>query len=95
MTNHDLLKSLIGDIRGGDPLRISKLFETNEVFLQLRAAGQDSDWYHFEPKTYDGCYLVQDGSHFLVYQQDRGSKIDLYSFSTLRAAAERFFSEYW
>ena len=95
MTNFDLIKDLVGDRRGGDPLRVSKLFETDSVFLQLRAAGRASDWYHFEPRTQDGCYLVRDGRRYLVYQQERGSKLDLYSFPTLQAAAEHFFAQYW
>ena len=59
------------------------------------ALGRDSDWYHFKPKTYDGVYLVKDGNHYLTYQQERGTRSDLYSFPDLRKAASHYFARYW
>jgi len=47
------------DRRALTETRLLELFFDREVFDALRAEGRPSDWYHFEPKTYDGQYLVE------------------------------------
>jgi hypothetical protein len=76
---------------GGDETRLLELFATREVFDALRAEGQPSDWYHFEPKTFDGQYLVETPDGFEVYAQDRGSRTGVRRFETLLDAAQAFF----
>jgi hypothetical protein len=85
------LDSLVQERLGGDKARLLELFETREVFDLLKSANVSTDWYHFEPKTFDGQYLVATPAGFQVYQQERGAKSDVRDFSTLREAAAALF----
>jgi len=91
MIRIDTLDRFIASRLKGDESRFLELFETREVFEALKAAGRASDWYHFEPKTFDGQYLVEAHDGFEVYLQDRGSRTSVRHFSTLRAAAQAMF----
>lgn len=91
MTGISTLDRFVVARLGGDETRLLELFATREVFDALRAEGRPSDWYHFEPKTYDGQYLVETPYGFEVYEQDRGSRIGVRRFDTLRDAAQAFF----
>ena len=91
MTGISTLDRFVVARLGGDETRLLELFATREVFDALRAEGRPSDWYHFEPKTYDGQYLVETPEGFEVYEQDRGSRIGVRCFDTLRDAAQAFF----
>lgn len=85
------LDALVNDRFAGDKGRLLELFDTSEVFDVLRAYGQPSDWYHFEPKTFDGEYLVATPTGFQVYRQERGSRTGMRDFKTLREAAHAVF----
>ncbi|WP_311223674.1 MULTISPECIES: hypothetical protein [unclassified Acidovorax] len=85
------LDALVDERLGGDKSRLLELFESREVFDLLRAAGQPGDWYHFEPKTFDGDYLVETPEGFQVFWQERGSKVAVRNFTSLRDAAREFF----
>jgi hypothetical protein len=91
MTGIQTLDRFVVAHLGGDETRLLELFATREVFDALRAEGRSSDWYHFEPKTYDGRYLVETSDGFEVYEQDRGSRTAVQRFDTLRDAAQAFF----
>ena len=91
MTGIKTLDRFIVARLGGDETRLLELFATREVFDALRAAGRPSDWCHFEPKTYDGQYLVETPDGFEVYEQDRGSRTAVRRFDALRDAAQAFF----
>ena len=92
MTGIKTLDGFVVARLGGDEARLLELFATREVFDALRAEGQPSDWYRFEPKTYDGQYLVETPDGFEVYEQDRGSRTAVQRFDTLREAANAFFA---
>lgn len=85
------LDALVHKRVGGNKSRLLELFDTREAFELLKAGSQDSDWYHFEPKTFDGQYLVETPDGFQTYQQDRGRKENVRSFATLREAALSLF----
>jgi hypothetical protein len=91
MTGIKALDRFVAARLGGDESRLLELFATREVFDALRAEGQPSDWYHFEPKTLDGQYLVETPGGFEVYEQDRGSRTKVRRFDTLTDAARAFF----
>ncbi|HEY4083021.1 MAG TPA: hypothetical protein VGM81_20240 [Burkholderiaceae bacterium] len=91
MTGIDTLDNAVNDRLGGDESRLLELFVTRDMFDQLKAAARPSDWYHFEPKTYDGQYLVETPEGFEVYDQDRGLRTNARQFGSLRAAAEAMF----
>jgi len=92
MSNIEYLEQLIRGRLEGQRQRVGELFADESVFLQLQAMAKSSDWYHFEPKTYDGQYLVRRGSGYEVYEQDRGVKSNLRKFSTLAEAAVELFN---
>ncbi len=73
--------------------RLSELFEDSEVFDLLKAEQQPADWYHFEPRTFDGEYLIETPSGFQVYQQDRGVQFSVRDFGTLQEAACALFAD--
>ena len=80
------------DLRlGGDRTRLLELFDTREVFDLLRAASSPSDWFHFEPRTFDGQYLVEEADGFVTYLQDRGVRSNERRFASLREAASTVF----
>ena len=91
MTGIQALDRFVVARLGGDETRLLELFVTREVFDALRAEGRPSDWYHFEPKTYDGQYLVESPDGFEIYDQDRGSRTAVRRFDSLRDAAQAFF----
>ncbi len=76
----------------GDESRIAELFHDDTIFSELIARGKDSDWYHFEPKTYDGEYFVKVGSGYACYEQERGSKSHSMSFGNIHEAAIHYFT---
>lgn len=85
------LQALVDERLDGDPSRLLELFETPEVFRQLRAEQTDADWYHFSPKTFDGQYLIETDGSFVVYQQERGVRFDVSTFHSLAEAAAATF----
>ncbi|WP_157900018.1 hypothetical protein [Rhodoferax koreensis] len=85
------LDALVNERLGGDKSRLFELFESREVFDLLRAADQPEDWYHFEPKTFDGDYLVETPEGFQIYWQERGTKAAVRNFTLLLDAARAFF----
>lgn len=86
------LDALIEERLGGDSSRFLELFENREVFDLLRTSGLPGDWYHFEPKTFDGDYLVEASDGFHVYWQERGMKTAERQFDSLKEAAKALFS---
>lgn len=86
------LDLLVRDRLGGDKTRLLELFETRDVYDQLKAAWQASDWVHFEPNTFDGLYFVETSIGFRVYQQDRGAISNVQTFQSLRDAARSVFA---
>ncbi|MBB5203360.1 hypothetical protein HNQ51_000653 [Inhella inkyongensis] len=91
MTGIRALDEFVASRLGGDASRLLELFETREVFDALRAGAHPSDWYHFEPNTYDGRYLIETPDGYETYQQDRGSKTLVERFASLSAAAAAVF----
>lgn len=91
MLTMERLDTLVQERLGGDKARLLELFETREVFEILKAGSQASDWYHFEPKTFDGQYLVETQNGFQTYQQDRGLKERVRDFASLQEAARALF----
>lgn len=87
------LFELIDKELDGDDSWILELFRDESVFDALIAQGKDSDWYHFEPKTFDGEYFVKTGSSYACYLQERGAKSQYMTFNSLQAAAEHFFKQ--
>lgn len=77
------LDALVEKRLGGDKSRLLELFESREVFDLLRVASQRDDFYHFEPKTFDGDYLVETPDGFQVYWQERGIKAAVRNFTSL------------
>lgn len=92
MNNFEYIEHLIAERLGGDRRRIGELFEDEALFRELQAGAKDSDWFHFEPKTYDGQYFVQTYSGYAVYEQDRGAQSNRYVFEKLADAATHFFN---
>lgn len=87
------IDDLVQERLGGDESRIAELFYDDAVFPELISNGRNSDWYHFEPKTFDGEYFVRVGSGYACYQQDRGAKFNSMSFSNVHEAAVYFFTQ--
>lgn len=85
------LDLLVRERLAGDKGRLLELFESREVFDLLKASGDPADWFHFEPKTFDGQYLVATSEGFQVYQQDRGARTEVQNFRSLRDAAVAIF----
>ena len=86
------IDELIRERLEGDENRVAELFYDETVFRQLVEKGKNSDWYHFEPKTYDGEYFVKAGNGFACYQQDRGAKTNSMAFVNIHDAAVFFFT---
>lgn len=86
------IDSFIKERLSGDWGRLAELFETREVYDVLRARATPGDWYHFEPKTFDGQYLVETAEGWQTYQQDRGTRSAVRDFKSLREAASHLFS---
>ena len=84
---------LIQDRLDGDEARVAELFYDAAVFDELIRHGKNSDWYHFEPKTFDGEYFVRSANGYACYRQDRGAKSNLASFGNIHDAAVHFFKE--
>lgn len=80
---------------GGDRSRIGELFRDETILRQLEQFDEETDWYHFRPASFDGCYLVRGPAGYEVYEQDRGSKTHLRAFNRLEMAAAHFFHSYW
>ncbi|WP_417316005.1 hypothetical protein [Cycloclasticus pugetii] len=87
------IDKLIQERLNGDETRVAELFYDETVINELASHGNDSDWYHFEPKTFDGEYFVRAGNGYACYQQDRGAKSNSVSFSNIHDAAVYFFTE--
>jgi hypothetical protein len=87
------IDELIKEKLDGDESRVAEIFIDDKIFDELIAKGKNSDWYHFEPKTYDGEYLIKTGSGYSCYQQDRGAKSNSASFSNLHQAAIHYFTQ--
>lgn len=85
------LESLVKERLAGDTSRLPELFLEPEVFYLLRDAAQPGDVYHFEPKSFDGFYLVEVPEGFQVYWQERGAKSTTRTFTSLRDAAIALF----
>jgi len=92
MESLEQLNRLISERLNGDRGRIAELFQDEAVFVQMRDLARESDWVHFSPKTYDGYYLVNECSGYLVYFQERGSKSGFRVFNSLAEAATYFFN---
>ena len=91
----DVLEYLAQEVEiklSGDPSRIGELFENEIVFKELISLGKNSDWYHYESKTFDGWYLVQSNGVYLSYYQERGGRYHEKRFETLKEAAEYFYA---
>jgi len=76
----------------GDENRVTELFQDESIFDELLVHAKDSDWYHFEAKTFDGEYFIKSGSTYLCYQQERGSKSPPMSFNNINDAAIFYFT---
>lgn len=86
------IDKLIEEKLDGDESLVAELFVNDSIFDELIANGKNSDWYHFEPKTYDGEYFIKVGSGYACYEQDRGSKSHSMTFSDIHQAAIHFFT---
>lgn len=94
MNSFEYLKNQVEQRLGGDRTRIAELFNDEELFIKLQDLTGTSDWYHFKPGTFDGCYLVRAFPGYQVYEQERGSMSNLRVFSELSDAATHFFNAY-
>jgi len=88
----DYLAQEVDHKLSGDSSRVGELFDNDSVFERLKSLGKNSDWYHYEPKTFDGWYLVQSNGNYLSYYQERGGKYHQKRFETLKEAAEYFYA---
>ncbi len=86
------IDKLIEEKLDGDKSRVAELFKIDSIFDELIANGKNSDWYHFEPKTYDGEYFIKVGSGYACYEQERGSKSHSMSFNDIHQAAIHYFT---
>ena len=86
------IDELVREKLNGDENRVAELFKSESIFDELLAHAKDSDWYHFEAKTYDGEYFVKSESLYLCYKQDRGSKSQQMSFNNINDAAVYYFT---
>lgn len=87
------IDKLIQERLSGDETKVAELFYDGAVLNELASHGTDSDWYHFEPKTFDGEYFIKTGNGYACYQQDRGAKSDSVSFGNVHDAAVYFFAK--
>ena len=87
------IDNLINEKLGGDENRVAELFYDNAVFNELVAQGKDSDWYHFEHKTFDGEYFVKTNNGYACYQQERGKMSQSMSFGNIHEAAIFYFTQ--
>lgn len=86
------IDQLIEEKLNGDENRVVELFQDESIFDELIAKGKNSDWYHFEPKTFDGEYFVKTANSYMCYQQERGAKYGSMSFSNIQEAAIHYFT---
>lgn len=86
------IDELIKEKLGGDEKRVAELFHDDAIFDELINYGRDCDWYHFEPKTFDGEYFVKCGNRYSCYLQDRGAKSNQMSFDSIHDAAIYYFT---
>ena len=82
---------LIDEKLGGDKSRVVELFTCEEILDELNRRSKIEDWFHFEPKGYDGAYLVKSGKGFSCYYQERGRVLTNKRFQNLSDAANYFF----
>ena len=87
------IDELIKEKLEGDESRVAELFVDDAIFNELIGRGKDTDWYHFETKTYDGEYFVRTGSGYICYAQDRGVKSQAMRFSDVHQAAIYYFTQ--
>ena len=81
------VERLIADELDGDSSRFDELWERVPNFGQrLREFDNDSAWLHWSPKTYDGWYCLKEGSTWVVFAQERGSKSEQRAFASEREA---------
>jgi hypothetical protein len=89
--SYEYLKQQIAEKLGGDERRVVELFENESIYDVLVACARDSDWYHYQKRTFDGWYLVRGTEGFEVYYQERGAVMEHATFTNLREAATYFF----
>jgi len=95
MNNFEYINNTVRDRLKGDKSRLVELFDDAEFFRELQGRTKDTDWYHFQPKSFDGVYLIESSLGYEVYQQDRGAKSSHRVFVKLLDAARHFFGSYW
>jgi len=86
------LDNLIDKKLNGDKTQVVTLFKDDSIFLELNSNANVSDWFHFEPKTFDGDYLIKDKKGYLCYYQERGIVSCEKSFDDISDAAKHFFN---
>ena len=85
------IDALIDERLGGDRSRVIELFQHEDVLDELNRRSKIEDWFHFEPKTYDGVYLIRFGNGFACYYQEKGRAQPAKKFTCLTDAAAYFF----
>jgi hypothetical protein len=85
------IDKLIDEKLNGERDRVVELFDSDAIFDELNENSELNDWLHFEPKTYDGDYLVKEGESYLVYLQERGRIMAFEKHGCLKDAAQSFF----
>jgi hypothetical protein len=81
------LDIIIDERLGGDKSRVVELFQDEGILIELNSNSKSGDWFHFEPKTYDGIYLIKVGGGFATYYQERGRTLTDKWFKELIDAA--------
>ena len=85
--NKQHLDIIIDEKLGGDKSRVLELFQDEGILTELNSNSKSGDWFHFEPKTYDGIYLIKVGGGFATYYQERGRTLTEKWFKELLDAA--------
>ena len=85
------LEKLVDERLDGNKSRMVELFSEDAILSDLNQHATNCDWYFFECKTYDGEYLVKDGSRYLRYYQEKGRVCSMEEFHSLKSAAEHMF----
>lgn len=87
------IHKLVDEQLEGDFERVIELFESDRIFNELKGKAANSDWYRFEPASFDGAYFIKTHNGYLCYMQDRGFKFNQVNFADVEEAAHYFFKQ--
>jgi hypothetical protein len=81
------LQRAIAEHLDGDASRFEELWERIPGFGRtIRGLTRDIGDVHWQRRTFDGWYCVPSGSRYEVYNQERGIRLDIRTFSSEAAA---------